>query len=72
MNITTWADSREEASAKIEQYLTTAGWHLVQIDQADIIDEDAQYSIVLTDMIDRTRNSPNAITLGTFHTYKSN
>lgn len=72
MNITTWADSREEASAKIEQYLTTVGWHLVQIDQADIIDEDAQYSIVLTDMIDRTRNSPNAIILGTFHTYKSN
>ena len=29
MNITTWADSKEAASSKIEKYLNSLGWHFV-------------------------------------------
>jgi predicted oxidoreductase len=72
MNITTWADSKEAASSKIEEYLDSFGWHLVQVDKADVIDEDFQCDDVLADMIERTRNNANAIILGTFHTYKTN
>jgi cob(I)alamin adenosyltransferase len=72
MNITTWADSQETAGARIQKYLESLGWHLVSIEQAHIVDEDKNYGEVEIDMIERTRNNPNAIILGTFHTYKTN
>ena len=72
MNIMTWSDSREAASLKIERYLNSFGWSLVEVDTADVIDEDSQYADEVADMIDRTRNNPNAIILGAFHTYKTN
>jgi hypothetical protein len=71
MNVTTWADSQETASAKIHAYLESLGWHLVSIEQAHVIDEEREYGEVEIDMIERTRNNPNAIILGTFHTYKT-
>jgi len=72
MNITMWADSKEGASLKIERYLNSFGWNLVEVDTADIIDEDSRLGDEVADMIDRTRDNPNAIILGTFHTYKTN
>jgi hypothetical protein len=72
MNITTWADSRDAASSKIEHYLNSFGWHVVLVDRAEIIDEETEYGDEVVDMIDRTRNNPSAIILGTFHTYKTN
>ena len=72
MNITTWADSQETASAKIQDYLESLGWHLVSVEQAHVVDEDKKYGEVELDMIERTRSNPNAIILGTFHTYKTN
>jgi hypothetical protein len=72
MNITTWADSKEGAGSKIERYLRSFGWHLVSIDEANIIDEDSGYGDEVTEMINSTRNNPNAIILGSFHTYKTN
>ncbi len=72
MNITTWADSKEAAGSKIQRYLTSFGWHLVSIDTANIIDEDSAYGDEVTEMINSTRNNPNAIILGTFHTHKTN
>jgi hypothetical protein len=72
MNITTWADSRESASSKIERYLGSLGWHLVLVDQADVIDEESEFGDEVAEMIERTRNNPNAIILGTFHTYETN
>ena len=68
MNITTWADSREAARSKIERYLNSFGWNLVLFDKADIIDEEATYGDEVAGMIDRTRNNPNAIILGTYKT----
>jgi hypothetical protein len=72
MNITTWADSKEAASTKIRQYLESLGWHLVSVDEANVIEEDAEYGEDVAEMIKRTRSNPNAIILGTFHTYKTN
>ena len=72
MNVTTWADSKVTASAKIGQYLESFGWHLVSVEKASVIDEDAECDEVLRDMIERTSTNQNAIILGTFHTYKTN
>lgn len=72
MNRTTWAASTETARLKIEDYLNSLGWNLVEVDKADVIDDDFQCGDAVADMIDRTRNNPSAIILGTFHTYKTN
>jgi hypothetical protein len=72
MNITTWADSKEGANSKIEKYLNSFGWDLVQVEKADVIGESFQCGDDVADMIERTRHNPNAIILGTFHTYKTN
>jgi hypothetical protein len=72
MNVTTWADSKEAATAKIQQYLASFGWHLISVENANVIDESAIYGEDVAGMIDRTRSNPDAIILGTFHTYKTN
>jgi hypothetical protein len=72
MNITTWAVSKEDASSKIEKYLNSFGWSLVLVDKAEVIDEESGFGDEVADMVERTRNNPNAIILGTFHTYKTN
>jgi hypothetical protein len=61
MNITTWADSKETASIKIKKYLESFDWHLVAIEKASVIDDNAEYGKDVADMIERTRNNPNAI-----------
>ena len=71
MNITTWADSEETASTKIHAYLESLGWYVVSIEQAHVIDDEREYGEVEIDMIERTRNDPNATILGTFHIYKT-
>jgi hypothetical protein len=72
MNITTWAESQEIAGEKIRRYLASCGWHLVSVEKADVIDEELQYGEDVSEMIERTRPNPNAIILGSFHTYKTN
>ena len=72
MNITTWADAEKAAVLKIENYLKSFGWHLVAVEKADVIDENAEYGDEVIDMIERTRNNSKAIILGTFHTYLTN
>jgi hypothetical protein len=72
MNVTTWADSQETAGVKIQNYLESLGWHLVSVEQAHVVDEERKYGEVELDQIERTRTNPNAIILGTFHTYKTN
>jgi hypothetical protein len=72
MNIATWADSNENAVGKIRKYLESLGWHLVSVEKAHVVNEDREYGDVELDQIERTRNNPDAIILGTFHTYKTN
>jgi hypothetical protein len=71
MNITTWADSEKTAEAKIQKCVESFGWHLVSFEKAHVVNEDGKYGEVELDQIERTRNNPNAIILGTFHTYKT-
>lgn len=72
MNVTTRADSPETAGVKIQNYLESLGWHLVSAEQAHVVDEERKYSEAELDQIEKTRTNPNAIILGTFHTYKTN
>lgn len=72
MNVTTWADSQETAAGRIREYIDSLGWHLVVVESAHTVNEDGKYGDVELDQIERTRNNPNAIILGTFHTYKTN
>jgi hypothetical protein len=72
INITTWADSTQTARDKIEHYLASFEWQLISIEDARPVDPDEVYGEQIGDMIDRTRNNPGAIILGTFHTYKEN
>jgi hypothetical protein len=72
MNITMWAGSGETAVGKIRQYIESLGWHLTSVEKAHVVNEDGKYGDVELDQIERTRNNPNAIILGTFHTYKTN
>jgi hypothetical protein len=72
MNITTWADSEKTAEAKIKMYLESFDWYLVSVERAHVVVEDGDYGERELDQIESTRNNPNAIILGTFHTYKTN
>ena len=73
MNITTWADSHETAVSKIRGYVQSVGWNLISVENSHVVNsEDGKYGDVELDQIERTRNNPNAIILGTFHTYKTN
>jgi hypothetical protein len=72
MNVTTWADSHETAVRKIREYLESLNWHLVSVEKAHVVNEHGKYGEVELDQIERTRNNPNAIILGTFHTYETN
>lgn len=72
MNITTWADCHETAVDKIREYIESLGWHLVSVEKARVVNEDGKYGEVESDQIERTRHNPNAIILGTFHSYKTN
>lgn len=72
MNITTWGDSLDAAKLKIESYLRSFDWQVVSVERAELVDERLEYGEDMADMIERTRTNPNAIILGTFHTYKTN
>ena len=71
MNITTWADSKEKAEAKIQDYVESLGWHLVSVERSHVVSENREYGDVEWNQIERTRQNPNAIILGTFHTYRA-
>jgi hypothetical protein len=72
VNITTWADSVETVREKLSRYLETFKWHLISIEKAQPIDESHDYGNEIEDMLERTRSNPDAIILGTFHSYKEN
>ena len=69
VNITMWADSANTAEAKIQKYIESLGWHLVSVERAHIVG-DGEYGEAELSQIEKTRNNPNAIILGTLHTIK--
>jgi len=72
MNVITWADSADQAKQKLARYLESFKWHLIDIEDAQPIDEDVDYGEEIETMINKTRSNPEAIILGTFHSYKEN
>jgi hypothetical protein len=68
--VTTWAASAEEAREKLSRYLGTFNWKVLDMEQARPHSDSVTYQESVADMIDRTRNNPQAIILGEFHTYK--
>lgn len=73
MNIVTWAESADTAQHEIEAYLSTFKWRLVEVEECVPIREDFIYdNDEFADMMERARENPDAIILGTFHSYKVN
>jgi hypothetical protein len=70
MNITAWAESKDTAEAKIQSYLQSLGWHFVSVERSHAVNENGHYGEKEWDQIEGMRNNPDAIILGTFHTYK--
>ena len=72
VNVTTWADSVEGVREKVTRYLQTFNWHLLSVARAVPIDDSCDYDSEIEDVIERTSTNPQAIILGTFHSYKEN
>ena len=67
--VTTWAASTEEFREKCVRMLTSYGWKLLDVERANPVAESGEFSEEVEDMLERTRNNPNAIIYGTFYSY---
>jgi hypothetical protein len=67
--VTTWAASQEEFREKCIRMLDSYGWKLLGIERSDRVSDNLEFSEEVEDMLERTRNNPNAIIYGTFYSY---
>jgi hypothetical protein len=67
--ITTWARDADEFREKCTRMLESYGWKLIDVDRCNPLPENRVFGDEVEDMLERTRNNPNAIIFGTFHTY---
>jgi hypothetical protein len=67
--VTTWASNLDEYGQKCKRMLESYGWSLLGVERARPAPEDGEYSEEVEDMLERTRNNPNAIIYGTFYSY---
>jgi hypothetical protein len=67
--ITTWASNSEEFHEKCIRMLESYGWGLIGVDQANPVIDGGSYGEEVEEMVEGTRNNPNAIIYGTLHTY---
>jgi hypothetical protein len=67
--VTTWARDSEEFSHKCNRMLESYGWKLLGIDRARPVSDEDEFGEDVTDMLERTKDNPNAIIYGTFHTH---
>ena len=67
--VTTWAASQEDFREKCSRMLESYGWKLLGVDRANPAPINYAYSEEVEDMLERTRNNPNAIIYGTFYSY---
>ena len=49
--------------------LESYGWKLLDVERANPIPKDGEFSEEVKDMLAKTRMNPNAIVYGTFHSY---
>jgi hypothetical protein len=67
--VTTWAGSREEFREKCIRMLKGYGWKLLGVERANPVPDNGEFSEEIEDMLERTKNNPNAIIYGTFYSY---
>jgi hypothetical protein len=67
--VTTWAANAEEFRDRCTLMLESYGWKLLDVDRANPIPDDGDFSEEVEDMLERTRSNPNAIIYGTFYSY---
>jgi hypothetical protein len=67
--ITTWASDAEEFHEKCVRMLESHGWRLIGVERSNPAPGNRTFSEEVEDMLERTRNNPNAVIFGTFHTY---
>ncbi len=70
MRVTMWGPTGESLRERLAECLQSHGWHLISIEKVRRIDQDADYSDEIAEMIDRTRHNPDAIIVGRVFSYK--
>jgi hypothetical protein len=63
-------DQPEEFREKCIRMLESYGWKLLDVERANPVPEAGEFSEEVEDMLERTRNNPNAIIYGTFYSYR--
>jgi hypothetical protein len=71
MNVITWATSAESAKVKLANYLRTFKWQLLGVEHSAEVDDGEVSDSEVNELIDRAKEDPAAIILGTFHSYLS-
>ena len=67
--VTTWAVNSQEFRDKCNRMLKSYGWKLLGVERSNPVLANAKFSEEVEDMLERTRNNPNAIIYGTFYSY---
>jgi hypothetical protein len=49
--------------------LESYGWKLLGVEQANPVPDNGEFSEEVEDMLERTRNNPDAVIYGTFYSY---
>ena len=67
--VTTWATSLEEFREKCVRMLESYGWKLLDVEWANPVPKDGEFSEEVEDMLERTSTNPNSNIYGTFYSY---
>ncbi|MGD0628521.1 MAG: hypothetical protein ABR987_04170 [Terracidiphilus sp.] len=70
MNVVTWASTDQLARGKLTAYLATLNWKLLGVEESFPMDPIyAASDSEVNELVDMARGNPNAIVLGTMHSY---
>ena len=73
MNALIRAESSDSALSKMEEYLRTFDWSVIEVEECRLIEEGFAFDDEgMQGMLDQARENEQAIILGTFHAYKAN
>jgi hypothetical protein len=70
MNVITWAASDQDVQKKLREYLSTFRWKLLGVEDSGALSESFTSDSEVNDMVERAKENPKAIILGTFHSYR--
>ena len=72
MNVVAWAENSDHFKTKVETYLRTFEWQVIETENLREIDLERDYTDEFNDQLERVQQDETFIILGTFHTYKTN